>query len=265
METWRDAGGIYVISNAITGARYYGSARRLGKRWEEHLRRLRHGEHHNVPLQNAFDGHGESAVQFSPLAILEMDELRVTEQRLLDLVWGRTGCYNVSRDTRSPTRGRKQKPEHTARVAAANRGRKRDPAAVEKSAAWFRGRKLSAEHKAKLSALSKGKKRDPAAVAKSAATQRGKRLSDETKMRIGAGNTGKRRSPETLALMSASHMGLKRSPESIAGTAAAHRGKARTTEERAAISAGMTAEGRRKLSEQKRAYWAAWRAKTLAS
>jgi group I intron endonuclease len=264
VKTWRGVGGIYVITNVITGDRYYGSARCLDKRFKEHARRLRQGTHHNVPLQVAWIQYGESAISFRPLAILEQDQVRDTEQRLLDLMYGKEHCYNVSRDARSPMTGRKQTPEHTAKVAAANRGRKRPQYAIDASVAAHRGKVLSSDHREKLSRVQAGRKRPAHLVALTAASHKGRKRSAETCERIAASRRGWKPTEETLAKFAAAKIGRRRSPESVAKTAAAHRGKPRTDTERAAISAGMTEAGRQKLSEQKVAYWAAWRAKKAA-
>lgn len=252
--------GIYAITNTKSGDRYYGSARLLGRRWLEHRRLLRHGKHANAPLQHAWNKYGEGVFLFEVLAVLEPEEVRSTEQRLLDRFYGCEHCYNVSRDSLSPMTGRKQTPEHTAKVAAANRGKKRDPAAIEKTAAFHRGRKRSAEIRAMIGAASRGRKRSAESIAKSAASRLGRPLRAEVRKKISLAKKGKKLSDEHRAALSTARIGMKRSAESIEKTAAAHRGKPRTEAERSAISAGMTEAGRKKLSEQKRAYWAAKRA-----
>ncbi len=71
------------------------------------------------------------------------------------------------------TKGKKLSPEHRARLSERlkgnthTKGQKRNPSAVEASAAWHTGKKRSDETRAKI-----------------AASQQGKKLSDETKVKI---------------------------------------------------------------------------------
>ncbi|HEY0955800.1 MAG TPA: GIY-YIG nuclease family protein [Roseateles sp.] len=89
--------GVYVITNATNGHFYVGSSVRVGRRAWTHLNHLRRGNHHSISLQRAFDKYGEQAFSFSLLVrCASAEEAAQVEQRLLDICWGRTCCYNVS-------------------------------------------------------------------------------------------------------------------------------------------------------------------------
>jgi group I intron endonuclease len=273
-EKWRGVCGVYAITNVITNARYFGSARCLVTRSRQHRCDLRAQRHANERLQRAWNKYGEDAFTFSVLAVLEKSEQYETESRLLQLKVGRAGCYNLALDARNAMLGRKHS-ESTRAAMSVNRmgrpgtwnGRRHSKESLAKMSAAQKGHATSAEAREKLSRAFAGKKRPLHLVERTAAGHRGQKRSAGTRERIAASKRGLRPTEETRAKMSVSRTGRKRSPESVAKSAASHRGVPRTPEQRAAISAGMTEVGRQKLSEQKAAYWAAWRAKkaTLAN
>jgi len=79
------AGGIYQIDNRINGKCYIGSTVNIERRWADHLRLLRRGQHENQHLQYAFDKYGEGAFDFCILeGVHDSSQLAKREQSYLD-------------------------------------------------------------------------------------------------------------------------------------------------------------------------------------
>jgi hypothetical protein len=134
----------------------------------EHRCDLRHNRHDNKYLQNAWNKYGEDAFTFSPIVWVDEANLAYYEQRFLDANYG---AYNIATDATSPTRGRKQTPEHIAKVAAANRGTKRTDEQKKRIADAIReSRKrkplppLSQDARDRISKAKKGRKRTPETI-----------------------------------------------------------------------------------------------------
>ena len=64
---------------------YIGSAIKVYKRWSEHIKLLRLGEHGNVKLQRHYNKYGESDLQFSILLGCDKEDLIKNEQCFLDM------------------------------------------------------------------------------------------------------------------------------------------------------------------------------------
>lgn len=141
--------GIYSIRNMVTGKLYVGSSGDIEKRMSDHRVALNRGSHHSITLQRAWDKYGAEAFEFSIIAVVEIGQLLVEEQRWIDHhgCVGRRG-YNVAPTAGSP-RGVKHSAEARDRMRAAKVGRK-----------------LTPEHRAKIGASGAGKKMDPEAVAR---------------------------------------------------------------------------------------------------
>lgn len=191
-------GGIYQITNGLSGERYIGSAMNLKGRWQDHLSALHRGQHGNQHLQHAFDKYGEGAFGFAVLEYVE-DTLQLIprEQHFFDRL----------------------KPEYNiAPNAGSNLGRRWSPETKQKLSEAAKGKHPSLETRAKISEALKGRRH-------SAETRRrmtgrpgpnyGKRFSNETRKRMSEAWTperrrakseaqkGKRLSKETRAKMSA--------------------------------------------------------------
>jgi group I intron endonuclease len=188
--------GIYVIENKKTGRKYYGSGQRVGVRRWRHFYDLRAGKHLNPHLQAAWTQDGEDAFEFRVHAYLEKDEIRPTEQRLLDMFYGREDCYNCSGDAsapmtgrkhskatkeliRSKTTGMKRSAESKARYTAANKKKGISRETLEAAWAANRGRTYTAEHREKIAASRRGKKQKPETVEKRVAKLRGRVMRPE--------------------------------------------------------------------------------------
>jgi group I intron endonuclease len=77
--------GVYVITTP-DGQMYIGSSVRIKKRWSEHKSRMRNGVHYNSLLQKAADSFGIDGLSCRVLLICSEDNLRVYEQRAIDVI-----------------------------------------------------------------------------------------------------------------------------------------------------------------------------------
>jgi group I intron endonuclease len=82
-RTFFSVTGIYEIRNDVTGERYIGSSRRLGKRLADHKQQLRRGIHENKRLQEAWNATPE-LFTFSVLLITDTKSIIFYEQLLID-------------------------------------------------------------------------------------------------------------------------------------------------------------------------------------
>lgn len=178
--------GIYKIENTVSGKCYIGSAVNIGKRWGDHLWMLENNKHHNRHLQSAWNFYTEDAFAFSVLEIVpDAKMLTVREQSHFDAMKHEynicpTAGSTLGRTTSPETIakqsaahmgnqcafGYKQSPEHRAKLAAAQMGRKPSPEARQRMSAAHMGHKASPEHRAKISAAGMGRVMSPEAIAK---------------------------------------------------------------------------------------------------
>lgn len=135
--------GIYAITNRNNGKQYIGSAVDMRTRARVHLHHLRHGSHHSVKLQRAFNKHGEAAFLFRPLIVCAPRDLLMYEQRAIDALGVVGSGYNVL-PTAGSSLGVKRTEQFKARLSAATRGHKRSTAHL-----------YTAEVRAKMSASQK--------------------------------------------------------------------------------------------------------------
>jgi group I intron endonuclease len=76
--------GIYSIVNKINGHKYIGSSKNIKQRWAGHISCLRHNNHHNKHLQNAWNKYGEDNFDFIVLLECEVEFLLDREQEFID-------------------------------------------------------------------------------------------------------------------------------------------------------------------------------------
>lgn len=208
--------GIYEIVNLANGKRYIGSAKSFARRWAVHRCNLRKGKHHSAYLQSAWNKYGEANFEFRILNTCDVSELVAAEQEAIDTIRPE---YNMS-PTAGSTIGVEFSPERRAKISAAHKGRKKDPAVVEAGAAKLRGRKLPAARVAHLigNTHALGSKHSDEVCAAKAERQR---------RRYAEGTISRERPPEYREKIAASLRGRKLSPEHRANVAAAMRGKKR--------------------------------------
>lgn len=149
--------GIYGIFNIEAGKVYIGSAVNISRRYREHLKKLRKGEHHSPHLQRAWNRDGPGAFMLKALRYVEREQLLSAEQELIDFfqaAWDEAG-YNIC-----PSAG-------------SSLGRKVSDETREKIAAAHRGKRLSDAHKAAIGAGSRGRKKPEETIKKMRAAQQG--------------------------------------------------------------------------------------------
>ena len=236
--------GIYTITSP-SGNCYVGSAFDFAKRWRVHVHHLRNKTHHSAALQSAWDKYGEAGMVFARILCCPKDLLIMYEQCAMDaltpkynmkLVAGNASGWKHSEEARKKMSmqrtGIAQTPERVAARVAKLVGRKRDPAAIERSAMAQRGRVKSALEKERISASLTGRKAGP--------------MSDAHKKKIGEANKGRIASDEARAKNSAAKTGIKQSPETIAKRVAARSGYRHSQE---TIEKMRAAKALRKISQ----------------
>lgn len=79
--------GIYQFRNIINNTIYIGSALKLNKRRNRHLRELRKNNHHSIKFQRSFNKYGENNFEFSILEyVTDINNLVEREQYYLDII-----------------------------------------------------------------------------------------------------------------------------------------------------------------------------------
>lgn len=145
--------GIYQIRNQANGKRYIGSAVNVGRRCEDHLRRLRRGQHKNRHLQSAFNKQGDRAFAFSLVESVEdSSQLICREQHYLDTLKPE---YNLSPTARSNL-GIRYTEESCRRMSKAQKGRTFSEESRKKMSQAHKGMRASKETRTRMSMVHKG-------------------------------------------------------------------------------------------------------------
>jgi len=208
--------GIYQIKNQLSGKRYIGSSANPQRRWKDHLRKLRRGEHPNPHLQAAFDRYGEHAFGFSMLEEAEPGNLISREQYYFDVF---APEYNIAPVAGNPMTGRHHTLEARAKMSGKynhNYGKRPSEETCAKISAAKMGHPVSTETRRKMSIAHMGKRQSSEARAKLSAAHKGRKKSAETRARMSAARIGTHPSDETRARMSAAHLGKRLSAETRA-------------------------------------------------
>lgn len=166
--------GIYAITSP-SGKLYVGSSQNLRKRWWGHRKSLRLGTHHCRALQFAADKYGADSLTYSVLEVCGVEQLLEREQFHMDRL-GPANLYNSTLVAGS-IRGFTMPPGHAARMAEVNTGRVRNADTRARMSAYQRQR--TPEHLAKLAEAQRGKRATPETRAKQAAAKRGKKQTPE--------------------------------------------------------------------------------------
>lgn len=214
--------GIYQITNQKDGKFYVGSARDVRKRLRTHLRMLRTGSHSSPHLQRAWLRDGEQAFRYDLIEEAGPENLIEREQHWLDATccYDDTIGYNICRVVGPPPvvqftpemreaisarfRGIPKSEEHRRKIGDAQRGSKRDPAAVEKQRAAVTSYWSNPDARAAQSARKKGCR----------AHNKGVPLTDDVKRKLSESAIRRLQTPEGRAAM-LEKLALMRSPEAV--------------------------------------------------
>lgn len=206
--------GIYTITNKVNGKKYIGSAVNVGRRFSDHLKRLRKNEHHSIALQNAWNKYGEAEFIFAVVEIVSDKNMLIErEQEWIDTSKAYGRGYNISPTAGSPlgvkhtdqarrnmrdsalmrepnpdrmekmrlaVLGKKQTPSHIAKRLLTNLGKKRSPEFIEKMRTVRPDWKPTKEHADILRSSRLGKKNSPESIEKQKATKAAKKLAKQT-------------------------------------------------------------------------------------
>lgn len=232
--------GIYQVLNLVSGKRYIGSSTDIKRRWRRHFFDLRHGCHHNLHLQCAFDKYGEQALDCSVLELVkDVSQLIAREQHYLDTLRPE---YNVSQIAESPL-GCRRSSEMRARMSEAVSG-DRNP---------MYGKHHSEETKRKISETwtSERKQAQSEAVSGRQNPNYGKHPSEKTRKKLSEALKGRQVSEEHCRKISEARRGIKFSEEHRRKIGEAKKGK--SYEE--IYGPERAVETRKKISDALKAYW----------
>ena len=137
--------GVYRIYSRSGGDNYVGSAVCFRKRWAEHGRRLRKGDHPSAKLQCAWDERGEDDFEFFVLEFVPDKTLLIErEQYWIDRLDDCRSGFNIC-PTAGSTLGVAHTPKTRAKMSAANTGKKRTPETRAKMSAAAKRRRAQSQ------------------------------------------------------------------------------------------------------------------------
>ena len=233
--------GVYQILNKVNGKRYFGQAKQLATRAQQHESSLNSGKHSNKHLQAAWNLYGSEAFQFLILHVIEDEVQRNVREQNLITEWYGKGCYNISKNVTPIRRTWSKTPEETARKRSeAKKGIPRSEETKQKLREAGLGKKTSEETKKKLSEAMKGRVRSPehcanlSAAVKGNTNALGRIVSEETRRKISESQKGKIVSEETRSKI-------------------AEAGKGRPSTRKGKKGQKASEETRKKMSEAQRA------------
>lgn len=180
--------GIYIIKNKITNKVYIGQSKKLDKRYDSHLYRLKRKEHHNEILQRAFDKYSIVNFEFSILEeIIDEQLLNEREKYWIDF-YGGINCESVY-NLKDPLLN-----EHSDYV------KKKQKIKMTGENNPNYGKKWTQEMKDKMSNKKKnktweelyGKEKADLAKQKMSKTNTGRKHSEETKQKLRELNSGEK-------------------------------------------------------------------------
>lgn len=94
--------GIYCIKNNINGKMYIGQSIVIEKRKQQHFAQLRHNNHDNTYLQNAFNKHGEDAFEFKIIKACKPRYLNRFEKLYIKIYDSYKNGYNLTEGGENP-------------------------------------------------------------------------------------------------------------------------------------------------------------------
>lgn len=167
---------------------YIGSAVSLQKRIEkDHINDLERGVHeHNHILLNSWNKYGKESFIWYLLEMSSIDDRLSIEQKYLDLYRpfvDEFGGFNIAKDARSGSKGRKMSKESREKMSNSHKGK---PSARK-------GMKLSKEHIEQISKRNSGKRASIATEFKNGSIpwNKGIKCSEETRKKLSESNKGR--------------------------------------------------------------------------
>lgn len=103
--------GVYVIYCTTSFGLYIGSTISFKRRKVDHLRDLRNNKHHCAHLQNAWNKYGEDAFVFQVIEVSSKEDRFSSEQKYLDIHFGKNYCYNSRFSTKYTLNAEQTKDE----------------------------------------------------------------------------------------------------------------------------------------------------------
>ncbi|MEH7116030.1 GIY-YIG nuclease family protein [Neobacillus vireti] len=146
-------GGIYVIFNLFNNKFYIGSSKNIYNRLNEHFRKLKQNNHHNIHLQRAYNKHSDFFISFLLEKVDHCDDLLIREQYWIDELNACNDGYNIL-PTAGNNSGYKHSDEVKRKISQSNKGKKLS----EETIAKMKDRKITSETKRKLSEIHIGMK-----------------------------------------------------------------------------------------------------------
>lgn len=239
-------GIVYCVTNLVNRKIYIGqTTRTLEQRWAGHIHS--HGRNGCRLLNAAILKYGKDAFEKRVIGFANSQpELDALEVSLIAThqANNREIGYNIA----CGGSGGKQAPETVALRVSKTSGQKRSDEFRNKVSAVHKGAKRSAATREKISIAARSRRPpSPETRAKLSEAAKKARWDDERRARASASATGKRHSQETKSKLSAIFSGKRQSAETIAKRVSANTGRTRSE------------ETKNRISEARKAYWAAKR------
>jgi len=170
--------GIYKLVNVINGDIYIGQSTNLKRRIYRHFNELKHNNHCNKHLQNAFNKYGKDNFKFIIVVLCEIEELTRYEQELINKL---KPLYNIKNEcSLGGALGSKHTKEEKIKISESQKGDKgfwygkhQSEESNKKRSEKLKNRIFSDEHRKKLSEANIGNKH-----------MLGKHRTEETKRKI---------------------------------------------------------------------------------
>jgi group I intron endonuclease len=183
---------VYRIVNRINGKFYVGSSSEYEKRKRSHLRLLRKGTHHNKPIQEDFDKHGEDNFYFEVLEkydVINRDDLFEVEQEYItnsdkELLYNLyENAFGMSyKGEKNPMFGKTHSEEIRRKLSEINSG-KNNP--------WYGNKAHMDWMRSKITKRFDGRKHSEETKAKMSAAHKGRRMSKESRIKLSVNNGNK--------------------------------------------------------------------------
>lgn len=210
-----ETGSIYCIENKVNGKKYIGLTKNLRKRFRQHKKNLRNGNHHNRHLQNAWDKYGEINFIFKHLeSQIPLTRIEEKEKYYIELYQSFINGYNLTSGGESSKefsdetikrmiRSGKEKvftEEHKKNISKSLKGNNNG----------MYGRSHSKDTRQKISDANKGKTISEETRKKMSETRKGRKRSEDFKKKISEALKGREFTKEAINKMSKAKKGEKK-------------------------------------------------------